>query len=57
MEVAFLHERYDVDDELMLVQNGVYDDGHHAGEEVATENLHNDDHKATGLEDGAVDDQ
>jgi len=57
VEVAFLYERYDIDDELMFVQDGVYDDGHHAGEEVATENFHDDNHEATCLEDRAGESQ
>jgi hypothetical protein len=57
VEVALLHEGHDIDNELVFVQDGIYDDRDHACEEVATENLHNDDDKATCLENGAADGQ
>jgi hypothetical protein len=57
VEVTLLHEGHDIDNELVFVQDGIYDDRDHACEEVATENLHNDDDKATCLENGAADGQ
>jgi hypothetical protein len=54
VEVAFDDESDDVDDELVLVQNGVDNDGDHRGEEVAAEDLDNNDDKAASLEHGAA---
>lgn len=54
MEVTFYDEGDDVDDELVFVQDGVDDDGHHGGEEVAAEDFDDYDDEAAGLEDGAV---
>jgi hypothetical protein len=57
MEVTLLNKVDNVGDELVLIQNGVYDDRHHICKKVAAENLHNNHNNhnwATSLEYGTT---
>ena len=54
MEVTLDDEGDDVNNELVLVEDGVDDDRDHGSKEVAAENLDHDNDKAAGLEHGAV---
>lgn len=55
VEVTFDDEGDDIDDELVLVEDGVDNDRDHGGEKVAAENLNHNNDEATSLENCAVD--
>jgi len=52
-EVAFVDKGYDVNNNLVLVENRVDDDWHDGRKVCFAGYLHEDDNKPTGLEDGA----
>ena len=54
MEVSSVDKAYNVYYELVLVKDGVDDDGHHGRKEVAAENFTHDDYETAGLEDSTV---
>lgn len=53
-KVSSLHEGDNVHDNLVLIQNGVDDNGHERGKVGFAANLDDDDDQTTSLENGTI---